>query len=441
MDVVICFCCYAAAMIYCLVSGTSTAWAIVLALALFVVCGLKRGFSFKDLLDMSKTNIPASMTVIRILFILGALTGLWRSCGTIPFCIYYGVRFIKPGMFIFVTFLINMLLSLALGTSLGVSSTSGVVLISLARFGGVDPLVCAGAVMSGIYFGDRCAPTSSCANLVAAVTGTKLYDNIKLMHRTALLPYVITFAFYAVLSVMNPIGVVDEGMMNALCTEFSLSFWTVVPAVIMIVMPLLKAPLYISMGTSGLAAFLVSIFCQHMSLEDVVMTALTGFKPEGGMLAGVISGGGISSIIMSPVMVLSASLLTGVLQGMGVLDGVSEKLAAGVEKFGRLVTTGILGVAGLMVFCNQTTTNIVQAQLMKEMYPDSEDGKSELAMDIANTGVVIAGLVPWCVACSVPLDTLGVGIGALPYSVLLYAIPLCYLFTKKKFFKADGKKD
>ena len=35
-------------------------------------------------------------------------------------------------------------------------------------------------------------------------------------------------------------------------------------------------------------------------------------------------------------------------------------------------------------------------------------------MDIANSGVTIAGLIPWCIACAVPLSMLGVGVEACP---------------------------
>ena len=293
MDAVISFAVYGAVMVYCLARGISPAWSLVAAAVCFFLCGLYRRIPVKKLLKMSWSNMPASFKVLRILIVLGALTGLWRSCGTIPFCIYYGIRYIKPEMFIFVTFMINVMLSLALGTSLGVSSTSGVVLISLARFGGVDPLICAGAVMSGIYFGDRAAPTSSCANLVAAITDTKLYDDIRLMHKSGLPAYLISLVFYCVLSRLNPIGAVDETMMNALRTEFALSFLVVLPALIMIALPLLRVPLFISMAASGCCAALVSRFCQGMSLSKVLYTALMGFKPEGGMLAGVITGGGV----------------------------------------------------------------------------------------------------------------------------------------------------
>ena len=437
MDIAFSCAVYAVSMAACLLTGASTSWAIVAAVVLFFLCGLRRKYGLQALLKMGYSNLPASFTVIRILVILGALTGLWRSCGTIPFCIYYGIRFIRPGMFIFVTFLINVLLSLALGTSLGVASTSGVVLISLARFGGVDPLICAGAVMSGIYFGDRTAPTSSCANLVAAITGTKLYDDIKYMTRSALLPYGASLVFYAVLSWLNPIGTVDETMMNALCTEFQLSFWTVIPAAIMIVLPLLRCPLFLSMGASGLCAALVSMFVQHMSLSDVLKIAVFGYAPEGGMLAQVITGGGITSIGMSIVMVTAAGIFTGLLQGMGILNGIQARLKSLSQRIGRIKVSNLIGLVCPMIFCNQTTSNIVHSQLMKEIYPDGPEGRLELACDINNTSVLWAGLIPWSVACSIPLDCLEAGIGALPYAFLLYAIPVCYLFTKKRIFKGE----
>ena len=57
----------------------------------------------------------------------------------------------------------------------------------------------------------------------------------------------------------------------------------------------------------------------------------------------------------------------------------------------------------------------------------------KLAMDIANSGVTLAGLIPWSIAISVPLSMLDVGNEAIPWCILLYMIPLCYLFTKRCF--------
>lgn len=260
MDIVVCFALFLAAMLFCLVKDFSLAWALLFALVLFFALGLRRGYGAKALVKMAWSKMPKSMIVLRILFFIGLLTGLWRSCGTIAFFIYHGIRVITPSLFILVAFLLTVLLSYALGTSFGVASTAGVVLMALARSGGVSEAVTAGVILSGIYFGDRGAPTSSCASLVAAI-----------------------------------------------------------------------------------------------------------------------------------------------------------------------------------VLCNQTIVVMMEHQLIGAVYARDGAEHEEFAMDIANSGVLIAGLIPWCIACSVPLSALEVSAAAVPYACLLYLIPLCYLFTKRFFFPAKSK--
>ena len=72
-------------------------------------------------------------------------------------------------------------------------------------------------------------------------------------------------------------------------------------------------------------------------------------------------------------------------------------------------------------------------QVLGGAYQDRE----ELAMDIENSGILIAGLIPWSIACSIPLAMLGADASALPYALLLWLIPLCYLFTKKRYYSVE----
>lgn len=99
----------------------------------------------------------------------------------------------------------------------------------------------------------------------------------------------------------------------------------------------------------------------------------------------------------------------------------------------------LLSLLAAMVLCNQTIVVMMEHQLIGAVYAKDGAEHEELAMDIANSGVTIAGLIPWCIACAVPLSMLGVGVEALPYACLLYLIPLCYLFTKRFFFPAKSK--
>ena len=255
MDIVVCFALFLAAMLFCLVKGFSLAWALLFALVLFFALGLRSGYGAKALVKMAWSKMPKSMIVLRILFFIGLLTGLWRSCGTIAFFIYHGIRVITPSLFILVAFLLTVLLSYALGTSFGVASTAGVVLMALARSGGVSEAVTAGVILSGIYFGDRGAPTSSCASLVAALTETDLYGNVSRMFQTAALPYALCLIAYTVLSFRNPIVTVDETMLDALAESFVISPWALVPALIMLILPLLRVPIRRAMAISAAAAF------------------------------------------------------------------------------------------------------------------------------------------------------------------------------------------
>lgn len=54
-------------------------------------------------------------------------------------------------------------------------------------------------------------------------------------------------------------------------------------------------------------------------------------------------------------------------------------------------------------------------------------------------GIIIAGLVPWCIACSVPLAMMGVNYGAVPFAFYLWLIPIYYLI-RLRFGSKSGNR-
>jgi len=105
------------------------------------------------------------------------ITALWRASGTIAFIVYMGSKLISPSILIFLTFLFCAVLSVLIGTSLGTAATMGVICASIGKAMGVNPYYIGGAVLSGIYFGDRCSPMSTSALLITELTKTNLYTN------------------------------------------------------------------------------------------------------------------------------------------------------------------------------------------------------------------------------------------------------------------------
>lgn len=427
----LCFALFLAAVIVCLLLGRSLLWALTLGLALFFLLGLRRGYPAKTLIAMAWQRGRESLVVVGILLLIGTLTGLWRSSGTIACFLYYGLQGVEPRWFVLMAFLLSALMSLALGTSFGVTSTAGVVLITMARSGGVDTAIVAGAVLSGAYFGDRCSPMSSCAALVANCTGTELYKNVREMLRTAALPTALTVGIFALLSGRNPIVSADETVLTALRDGFRFTPLLLLPAVLVLLLPLLKVPMKWAMAASAMTAFGLTVLWQRVSAWEALRIAVLGFQPQGETLRAILTGGGIVSMLTAIGIVLLTSLYAGILEGIHALDPAkswSEHLAG---KLGLFPATCITSAAVVSVFCNQSVMTIMDAQLLSDCYRSRGASRTELAMDIANSGVMLAGLIPWSIALTVPLAMLDVGLEAVPWCVLLYLIPLCYLFTRR----------
>ena len=133
-----------------------------------------------------------TLIVCQVLFFIGCLTALWRASGTIAFFVYYGIQLITPHWFLLIAFLLSAGLSYALGSSFGTVGTVGVMLITLARSGNVDLWITAGAILSGAYVGERCAPTSSAALLISAVTGVEHNQFLKRAFREGIMPFLLT---------------------------------------------------------------------------------------------------------------------------------------------------------------------------------------------------------------------------------------------------------
>ena len=227
-----CACAFFALLLLCLVSGVSVSWALFGGLLLFWGYGKRKGYSHRALANMAWGELKKGLIVVVVVFLIGIITGLWRASGTIAFCIVRGMDLVIPNLFLVIAFLLSAALSYVLGTSFGVSSTMGVILMTIARSGGIDPVITAGVILSGVYFGDRCSPASSAAVLVAAVTDTKLYDNVKKMLRTGLLPTLLTIGIYTALSFAHPITGVDAGVLDSLTDAFQISWMALLPAAV-----------------------------------------------------------------------------------------------------------------------------------------------------------------------------------------------------------------
>ncbi len=432
MDIVIAFVIFLGAMALCLIFSHPVLLSLVIGWLAFMAASMHRGCRLRELLRVSLEGIKESLIVVEILLIIGMLTASWRSGGTILFFVYYGMKLISPALFLVLTFISCSVLSYAIGTSYGVVGTMGVIFMAIARSGGANELLTAGAVMSGIYFGDCCSPAASSMALTASLCRTDAYGHSVRLLKANLLPMGICLVIYGALSPLAPLRYVDSAIMSAIETEFDVSWYVAVPAVLMLLLPVLKVKTKLAMLLSVLAAGAVSMLFQHMSAAEFLKCLVLGYKEESAGLGPILQGGGIVSMLDVCAILAVSSTYSGIFKLSGLLDNVKRFLSARIQRLGPALVMLISGVVSGVVFCNQTIAILMCASILGPAYQEHGLSGERLALDIGCTTVDVCGLIPWCLACSVPLSVMNVGAGALPFAFLLYLLPLSHVVRNRK---------
>ena len=278
MDLLAAFGIFLACVAGCMVKGLSLFWALLVGFFCFFAVGVRRGTPAPALLKMAGEGMKTSFKVLRILLLLGLLTALWRAGGTVAFFVWMGVRLITPGTFILVAFLLSSLFSLAFGSCFGVVGTAGVILMTIARSGGANLVVTAGAIMSGIYFGERLSPASSSAALVSAVAGVDQHDFQVRMWWDTPVPFLVTLALYGGLSALYPIREVDARIVSALEEGFSLTWPAILPAAALLILPWLKMGTMASIAVSCALAGGCALFVQGLPLWEILRACVLGYQ-------------------------------------------------------------------------------------------------------------------------------------------------------------------
>ena len=447
MDFAIVFFLFLGSMIISMIMDISVIVPLLIGFVLFYGVGFKRGNSISDLMVMAKDGVKTSMAVIKILLMIGCLTSLWRACGTIPAFLYYGISLVTPKSFILIAFLLTALLSYLLGSSFAVIGTAGVLLMILGDIGNVNLALVAGAVMSGSYFGDRTSRVSSSMFLTATMAHVDKDKYANLLLKTGAVPFIITTGIYFILSLKNPLAVVSDEILNGLYSSFNISFWSFIPAIALLILPWFKVGMTKTLLSTIVLSILVGTMAEGLNINELVNFVLTGYVGAPGPLGDILDGGGIISMgKIICVIVISASY-AGLFEATKMLDPVKDKVVLVSKKFGNLAASLLVSTATVFIFCNQTIPIIMTSYMTEKVYTtkkvenvtvaDREITKvplMEMASDIGNTLITTCAVVPWSVACIVPLLMLGSGTEAIPWSFFLWLNPICYIFTKR-FFK------
>lgn len=78
-----------------LFAGVPLAWPLLAGLGCLVALCLRRGFAPRKVGAMALDGAGKALPVLQIFLLIGALTAVWRACGTVAFIVYHGLALIN----------------------------------------------------------------------------------------------------------------------------------------------------------------------------------------------------------------------------------------------------------------------------------------------------------------------------------------------------------
>ena len=411
---------FSASLLICISLDLSILYALSFGLLLFLLYGRKKGFPWGELVGMAFKGIKTVSNILIVLFLIGVLTAFWRAAGTIPMIGCDASRLIRPSVFLLMSFLLNSAVSVLTGTSFGTAATMGIICVTMGNTMNVSPVLTGGAVLSGVFFGDRCSPVSTSALLVAALTETDIYHNIRQMLRSALVPFLLTCAVYLAIGFRSPRTAEPIDLEKIFSKEFALHWSALLPAMMILILSAARVNVKLSMTASILSAVPLCLFLQQISPVSLLKIAAAGYYPQDAEVASMVSGGGILSMCRVAGIVCLSSSYSDLFQKTDLLNGVKTILSRVALKTTAFTATLVTSIAAGMIACNQTLTILLTHQLCRDANRDGE----MFAVDLEDTAVVIAPLIPWSIAGGVPLATVGAPAGAILAAFYLFLLPL-----------------
>ncbi len=411
---------FCGALLLCILFGQSIVYALVAGLFLFLFYAGKKGFGWREQLEMSLSGIKTVKNILITFVLIGMLTALWRDAGTIPLIVCYATRMIQPSLFLVMAFLLNCMVSVLTGTAFGTAATMGVICTTVAATMGVDLALTGGAVLSGIYFGDRCSPVSTSALLVSELTHTSIYQNIRWMCHSAVIPFLSACALYTVAGLWTAHAGTVPDLQSLFRTEFALHWVAILPAVGILILSVCQVKVKIAMGVSILIALPISILLQGTTLGELPSLLFYGYHSTNPQLSGLVNGGGIFSMVKVGAIVCLSSCYAGIFQKTGLLEHAEQAVSALSQKTTPYAATLLTAIATSMLACNQTLSIMLTHQLCHRAEPNNE----RLALYLEDSAVIIAPLIPWSIASAVPQATLGVPAASMALAFFLYLLPV-----------------
>ncbi|HNP36114.1 MAG TPA: Na+/H+ antiporter NhaC [Woeseiaceae bacterium] len=428
-------------------SSGSIQIALTLGAAIAAIIAIKNGRSWDGILKAIVAGISSAMGAILILLSVGALIGTWLMSGTVPTLVYYGLELLNPHWFFATTCLICAIAGLSTGSSWTVAGTLGIALIGVAIGLNLSPAIAAGAVVSGAYFGDKMSPLSDTTNLAPGLVDVDIFEHIRHMMWTTTPAMLLALLMFAAVGLAQDVPANShalDSLMAAMNDAFNINLIALLPLVVVFVMAFKKIPPLPTILFGALLGGILALILQpdvvlafaaspelpagFAMTKGVVMALANGYVANTGVAAvdNLLTRGGMSNMLVTIWLILSAMSFGAVLEHAGMLDKLIESTLRAAKSTGSLILTVVLSCIGLnVVAADQYMAIVLPGRMYKAEFERRNLDPRNLSRVIEDSGTVTSPLVPWNTCGAFMASTLGVAtLSYMPFAFFNLLVPL-----------------
>lgn len=360
------------------------------------------GFTWEELEKYMISGVKTIIPVVFILFLVGTLVGSWIVSGVIPTLIYYGLQFLDPSIFIPATAFITGILTIALGNSLTTIATVGVAFMAVGYGLGFPAPIVAGAVISGAVMGDKITPFSDTTVTAPAIVDSDLYSHIKHMMWDTIPAFFLALVIYWIVGNQYASTAANtdqvDNILVSLGQEFNIQPFLLILPLLTVIFMMKKYPvipiLVLLSVLGGVAAFLF----QGSNLAEIMQVLASGYVGNTGeeLIDTLLSQGGISAMSDIIIIIMLATALGGLFEGLGLFDALVNTMLQKSNSTGSLIlstaiSSFVVGAASGVLYL----AIILPGQALAGTYKERGLDTKNLSRCLEACGTVGAFLIPW----------------------------------------------
>ncbi len=420
-----------------IIFNISLIFAFIGAVIFTVIILLRNGYKLKTLISTMIEGIKGCKSVFIIILLMGATISTWLSSGVVPNIVYYGFNYVKGSNFLVVAFMFTLMMAYVMGTAVGTISTIGIAMLAIGKGLMIPTPVLLGAVISGAFIADKIAPISSLNNLTLEITGAKYIDYLKSALKTLIPTIALSAVIYYILGgIYGSSGDMTKvyEYQNLIKNSMVTSPYLLLFPLLVIVLALFGIKTTYNMSIGVVLTAIVSIIVQKTSPLVLVKSIFWGYKSQTGMaeLDALVSGGGIMPMLEVVFIIMGSIALSCLFERGNLLKPLIDSLFKEEDsRFALIKKTSLLSILLTAATCDQTAGIVIPVRVTMEKFNNLNIDKDILARTVADTGTVIAPLMPWNINAII-VNSL-VGISALqyaPFAVLCFINPIMMILVE-----------